>query len=238
MGEYQRQRSIRGVLAEILHPGFVALQTYWKLFIAIQCAALIFVVTYFLWQPLRDVCAQVATIQQNGGVWFAVVSNVITGVIVPELLKLKFRPKHIPPLKVGEWLHRMLILGWLGFAVYYFYLFQDRVFGVDSAPSVLLKKVLFDQLLFAPFFAVPSIVCLFILHEERYRLRRVLPHLTLSTYRERVLPLWAMGLGYWPIMLLFIYALPGPLQFTLFLFASMAWSLIMLFVASNRWKEA
>ncbi|MCH2156488.1 MAG: hypothetical protein MK080_10840, partial [Opitutales bacterium] len=105
-------------------------------------------------------------------------------------------------------------------------------------PSVLLKKVLFDQLLFAPFFAVPSIVCLFILHEEGYRLRRVLPHLTLSTYRERVLPLWAMGLGYWPIMLLFIYALPGPLQFTLFLFASMAWSLIMLFVASNRWKEA
>jgi hypothetical protein len=49
----------------------------------------------------------------------------------------------------------------------------------------------------------------------------------------RVMPLLVPCWCFWIPIVAIVYALPGPLQFLMFAFALAAWSLIMVFIASD-----
>jgi hypothetical protein len=84
---------------------------------------------------------------------------------------------------------------------------------------------------------MPYIVGWFLLYESRYDLRTWIARLTFKRMIDRILPLWATCLSFWPIMLLIVFSLPGELQFPLFLFGNSAFSILMIFIA-RRQSEA
>ena len=224
-------------LREIIRPGLVVFRAYWKIFCAIQTAALLFVIAYYNMTTVQNGVHWLGEIKARLGVIFAAFGTMCTGAIIPEIIKLKFRPAGVPLVTLGGFGFRCLMMALVGVNVFYFYIFQDFLFGSGTDVSTLLKKMLFDQLIFTPVFAMPFIATCFIFYEERFNLFAAFKRFNLQTYRTRVLPLWVMALSFWPVMLLFVYSMPSELQFVIFLFANSAWSLMMILVASNRWKQ-
>ncbi|MGB0371318.1 MAG: hypothetical protein ACPGN3_08195 [Opitutales bacterium] len=224
-------------LREILRPGYQAFKAYWRLFLSIQVVAAVFVIAYYQFSSVRSAVGWLRELQSSGGLWFAAATNILSGAIIPELAKLKFRAAVEKPITWGDFAFRCLLMALSGVMVFYFYLLQDHLFGSGIDALTLLKKILFDQLAFAPLVAIPFIVGMFILHENKYSWVNIRQNVTLQNYKSRILSLWATALSFWPVMLIVIYAMPADMQFILFLFANAAFCLVMMLVASNGWSE-
>ena len=203
----------------------------------IQLSAVAFVIAFYQMDFVRTAVAGVHELQLRGSFWFAAAGNVLSGVLIPELVKTKFRAAIDKPISLGDFVFRCVMMALVGIIVYYFYLFQDHLFGNGIDPLTLFKKVLFDQLAFSLFVSVPFVIGMFILHENRYNFVDTLKLMSPKTFRARVVPLWATGLAFWPFALIGIYAMPADLQYVMFLFANAAYCLVMMLVASNRTLE-
>ncbi|MEM7671861.1 MAG: hypothetical protein AAF212_00825 [Verrucomicrobiota bacterium] len=231
------KRTALHIFVDVFQPGVRAFHAYWRVILAFQFCGLIFVVGFYQLEIVRDAAALVTTLQAQGGVLFVALSNVVSGAVIPETVKLRFRAKVEAPITWKDFFFRCTLMGLGGIIVFYFYRFQESLFGSNVDALTLLKKILFDQLVFSPFVGLPFIVIGFMLHESNYQWKIFTRELRLKNLCARVIPLWATALSFWPIMLTLIYSLPGPLQFTLFLFASAAWSLIMVLLASKQWTQ-
>jgi hypothetical protein len=104
--------------------------------------------------------------------------------------------------------------------------------GSDTHFFTVLRKMLFDQFVTTPMYGTPYWVVVYLLRANRYNVSATVRQITPSWYARRVLPLLIPGWCFWGPMVLLVYSLPGPLQFLMFCFASGAWSLLMVFIAS------
>ncbi|MCC5835034.1 MAG: hypothetical protein JJU20_09900 [Opitutales bacterium] len=217
-------------ISQLLRPGWEAFRTYWPLFIVIQLAALGVLLSYYLLEGTAHFYAWVGTVKTEGGWLFAGVATVLSAGIVPELLKSLQRPAHVPRPSWGEILHQLVLWFIVGCNVYFFYKLQAFMFGEGTDCLTVIKKVLVDQLLFTPWYNLPIVAAWYLWREMGYRIGPVMSALGMRFYRERVLPIWATALMFWPVMLLIVYSLPADLQFPLFLCANAAWSILMIFI--------
>lgn len=200
----------------------------------IQAGAALFLAVYFLSPGVREACEVMASWKKAGGWWFAAIMTVISGVMIPELLKWKLRPAGLPRPTAGEFLHQAGIFAILGAMVDQFYQLQTVWFGPAAGLGILLLKIFVDQFLYSLFLTNPLTVLWFLWREQGYdgvgTLRAIRPGL----FQERVLPMWATGLVFWTPLLLGLYALPVGLQFVAFLFANCAWGILMVFIARRQ----
>lgn len=221
-------------LQEHIIPVVAALKTYWFAILVIQGCALAVVLCYFYMEGASTFFGSVADWKNRGGLLFVAVSTVISGGLVPEILKRFFRPTDARPPSLGELSHQFVMWGILGVLVDRFYKLQSYLFGDANNASTLIPKVLLDQLAFTPLMGLPFIVLWFMLYENRYSLRAWMRALSFHEITRRVLPLWLTCLGFWPVMLLIVYSLPSDLQFPLFLFGNAAYSMLMIFIARRQ----
>lgn len=221
-------------LKELIRPTVEAVRIYWPAIALIQLAALLTVLAYYFVDGTATFFARVAQVKENGGIAFAAISTVISGGVIPEILKRLIPSRGSRPPGMGELANQFMFWAGLGILIERFYALQDVLFGGTDTVALLLVKVGLDQLVFAPLITMPYTVACFMLYESRYRLGVWVRGLTLSTWKQRALPLWVTCLSFWPIMLLVIYSLPHILQFPLFLFANCAYSILMVFVARRQ----
>ncbi len=213
-----------------LEPGLMAIKLYWPVILLIQACALLFVLVYYYLPTTHTFFEFLSTAKSNGGLLFASITTVFSGGIIPESLKAFFRPKESIGPKASELMHQFTMWALLGILIDFFYKFQTILFGDTSSLLTVFKKAIFDQLVFTPLVALPFITSWFLLFEVNYKLKPWLAKLHLNTLVDRILPLWAIALSFWPIMLLVIYSLPALLQFPLFLFGNAAFSILMIFI--------
>jgi hypothetical protein len=218
----------------LLKPAAIALRTYWPAILVIQVLALCVVVSYYKVDGTAEFFSVVAGWKVQGGILFAAISTVISGGILPEVLKRIFRPAGVKAPAPGELANQFAMWAGLGILIDQFYQLQGHIFGHGTGLATLLLKTLVDQLLFSPLITQPYIVACFMLHETRYRPVDWIAGMTFKKMVNRVLPLWMTCLTFWPVMLLVIYSLPGDLQFPLFLFVNSAYSILMIFIARRQ----
>jgi hypothetical protein len=113
-----------------------------------------------------------------------------------------------------------------------FYRFAAWLFGSQASLRTVVTKTAFDQFVFTPLWSV-LITLLFLWRQRGFSLAATRPALRGGFYRTRVVPLLIPNWFFWIPMVSIIYALPSPLQFTLFVPALGAWSLIMVFIADG-----
>jgi len=217
----------------LLAPARYAVKTYWPAILAIQCLSLAVVFSYYQLDEARSCFASIAATKSQGGIFFVILSTVCSGGILPEVLKRIFSPQAAKP-STPELLHQFLMWAGVGILVDKFYQLQSALFGQQTDLFTLFCKILFDQLLFAPFICIPLIISWFALYECRYNLHNWRRQLSVRNIVHRTLPLWMTSLCFWPFMLSAIYSLPADLQFPLFLFANAAYSILMIFIARNQ----
>lgn len=221
-------------LKDLYRPTLEGLRTYWPAMVAIQFAALLTVLAYYFVDGTATFFARVAIVQEKGGLLFVAVCTVISGGVIPEILKRIYKREDRSPPGLGELANQFMMWAGLGILIERFYALQDFVFGPTDSVGILLVKVFFDQLVFAPLITMPYTVGLFMLYESRYKMKTWLRGVTLQTWKRRALPLWMTCLSFWPVMLLIVYCLPRILQFPLFLFANSAYGILMVFIARRQ----
>ncbi|MFQ3270867.1 MAG: hypothetical protein ACI9A1_001186, partial [Lentimonas sp.] len=130
----------------------------------------------------------------------------------------------------AELAHQFMMWAIVGVLVDRFYTLQSMVFGDGNDVTTLVVKVAMDQCLFTPFLCLPFITLWFLAREMNYSISRFRASVSLPVVRDRVLPMWATSLSFWPVMLLIVYSLPAALQFPLFLLGNSAFSILMIFI--------
>lgn len=226
--------SEQSLLRRSCAPALEAFKLYWPAILLIQAFALALLICYYSVEGSRGIFNTVASWKENGGYLFASITTIISGGVLPELLKRTLRPAGVSPPKTSELLHQFIMWAYLGILVDGLYRLLNHLYGSGTDPLTLLYKVLSDQLLFSPFFSLPSMVIWFMIYESGYSLKRFFRKLSLKGVYQRVLPLWATSLIFWPVMLLIIFSLPQVLQFPLFLFGNAAFSILMIFILRHQ----
>jgi hypothetical protein len=222
------------LLRTLVQPTLDAWRTYWLALVIIQSCALGMVIAYYEVVGAAAVFDQLAAWKIAGGMPLAALVTVLSGGVVPELLKRALRPVAVQPPSVGELAHQFAMWAGLGIMIDAFYVLQSQLFGTGTDALTLLYKVAFDQLVFAPLITMPLMVLWFFLRECRYQFGRWWREIRLQLVVRRAASLWFSCLSFWPVMLLIIYSLPTSLQFPLFLFANAAYSILMIFIARRQ----
>ncbi|MDQ8193147.1 hypothetical protein QEH59_01830 [Coraliomargarita sp. SDUM461004] len=218
----------------LIAPAMAALSTYWPAILLIQFAALTVVLAYYFIDGTAGLFATIAGWKQSGGLYFAAGSTIVSGGILPELIKRRFRPPEVSAPGIGELCHQFTMWATLGIVVDLMYRLQSLYFGNGTDPATLLTKVFVDQFIFTPLISLPCITLWFALREVHYAPRAFVAYLRFRTLLNRVLPLWTTSLCFWPVMLCIVFSLPAPLQFPLFLLGNAAFSILMIFIVRHQ----
>lgn len=214
----------------LIAPAIEAFTAYWPAILFIQLVALGVVLSYYLIEGTAGLFTTLANWKVTGGLYFSASTTVISGGVLPELIKRQFRAAGMAAPSAGELCHQFMMWAVLGIMVDIFYRVQNALFGEGTDALTLLIKIIVDQGIFAPFICLPFITLWFVLREVDYAPKAFLAFIRFKKIRNRVLPLWATGLCFWPIMLCIIFSLPAPLQFPLFLLGNTAYSILMIFI--------
>lgn len=214
-----------------LGPAAHALRGYWPVFLLLQVCVGLLTAGYYVAAPFRDAAHALLVWKQSGGLFFVAAATVFSGALLPEGLKALLRPRGYRPPDPAGWLHLCSLMVFLGIAVDGFYRLQCRMFGEADGLGVVVLKVLVDQLLYAPLFALPFVLVWFEWKENGYGIRKTMDSVGPSLFRRRLPGLYLPNLLFWVPSLSALYALPGELQFLLFIFINAAWCLLMVLIA-------
>lgn len=210
------------------------LRIYWPAFLGIQLAAFLLAGLFFINPAMREFCLVLADWKLRGGLAFAALANVISGGVVPELLKTRFRPPGMPAPTATELLHQFVLFAVLGAAVDIFYRVQSVIWAGSEGWRALAGKILLDQFGFTPFVALPFLVLWFLWREMDYNLAMTWRAATFTRVWGRVGEILISNIFFWVPVLLAVYSLPGPLQFLLFLVVNSAWCILLIFIARQQ----
>jgi len=222
-----------GVIVSPLAAGAAALRQFWRPFLLIQSAAVALALAYHFSPGVRAACEVVGSWKVSGGLLFAAVSGSLAGGLLPEIAKV-LTDRSLAGLRGrGRTIaFNLTFFAFNGMVIDRFYWLEAVVFGSQASLRTVITKTLFDQFVFSPLWLV-FISLLFLWRQRGFSLAATLPALGRGFYRARVLPLLIPNWFFWIPMVSIIYALPSPLQFTLFVPALGAWSLIMVFIAER-----
>jgi hypothetical protein len=215
--------------------GQAALRRFWRPFVLIQAAAVGLGLAYRFSDAVRSACVVLARWKTDGGLPFAAITSGIAGGLLPEIAK-----RLVGRASAGD---RARVWRDLAFNGTFFavngvlvdgmYRTLAHVVGNDARVSTIATKVAFDQFAFTPIVMVTATV-LFLLRQRGWSWARTRPALARGFIAARVMPLLVPAWCFWIPIVAIVYALPVPLQFLMFAFALAAWSLIMVFIASDR----
>lgn len=213
------------------------MRVYGRAMLVIQGMAVLLVVGYFSSPAVQEFCLHVTEWKERGGWAFAALATIVSGGVLPELIKWKLRPASVPAPTAGELAHLLVMFAILGIAVERFYWIQDQWWGGGRDPLTLGLKILVDQCGYTLLFALPFITVWFFWKESGYQIRETWAAVRSSAFPRRVMELFAPNLSFWVPVLICLYSLPQPLQFILFLIVNTAWCLLLVFIARRQGEE-
>jgi hypothetical protein len=222
----------------LLAAGRAALRRFWRPFLLIQATAVLLVVAYRASASVRAACDVAAAVKARGGLPFAALTGALAGAWLPELAKwLTDRQARQPRGRAATIAFHTIFFAVNGAVVDLLYRFESVLFGAQNAPDTVAAKVAFDQFVFSPLW-LSLIVALFAWRKYDYGVARTWAVLRNGFVRRRVMPLLLPNWCFWIPLVSIIYALPASLQFLLFVLVLAAWSLIMVFIASQDAEDA
>jgi hypothetical protein len=226
-------------LASLAAPGLRAVRRFWRAFVLIQACALMLVLTYFHSAAVQHACETLSRLHETGGLLLSAIAAAIAGGIIPEIAKAIVPPKSISGQKRGHLLSR----GDLCFAIITFaingvvtdlqYRMLSWAIGSDHLFLTAVKKMLADQFVTTPVYGAVYWAVVYRWKAHGFRVMPLLREVGPQWYLRNVGRLLVTSWCFWIPMVLMVYLMPQDLQFSLFCIVLAAWSLLMVFVASD-----
>jgi hypothetical protein len=195
--------SLRGARATFV-PGLV-----------LQAAALALVFAYYNHAATRAWLAKISDFRAETGLLFGMISTGLVGGVIP-FFYLRSRRVTRARYSWAQGLGLIAFWSYKGAEIELFYRLLANVVGEGFDVATIATKMVIDQFVYCPAFAVPVTVLVYAWIDAGYRMGPVLADWKQpGWYRRRVLPILIPNLAVWIPAVCIIYALPTPLQLPL-----------------------
>ncbi len=203
--------------------------------LVIQCAMVALLVAYHRHPPTTELLNRLAELRQSTGYAYSVVSAMIAGALIPEILRVAFFQKgRLERRNFDNLLFTLPFWGIMAVSVDLFYQLQARIFGTDPDFITVASKVLLDQLGYTALFATPVTCILYDWRQRGYRMQTLTLLFTRGYYRNVVFPVLITNWAVWVPLITVIYCLPLTLQVPLFGLALSLWVLLYTWISETR----
>jgi len=204
----------------------------------VQAAMVAVVLAYYFYEPARAWMAQLALLKQHWGYGFTFVSSAVAGGVMPELLTVVvFQRCRVRRENLGNLIFAILFWGVQGMIVDVLYRFQAVMFGAHVDCLTVMKKMLVDQFVFNPAFAMPWTMALYEWKGQGYRFAGMSRVLTGGFYKNRTLPAMVATWGVWIPLVSLVYSLPPLLQIPLFSLALTFWVILFTWISRKQQRS-
>jgi len=205
----------------------------------LQFIMLGFIAAYLLHDGTQAFLARVGGIKQEIGYSFAFVSYMLSGALLPELMRIvffqggKLRWENLRNFSLTG-----PFIGLMGVTVDFFYRCQNEWFGVGNNWATIVIKVLVDQLLYSPFFANLLCTLFFTLRDGRFKREVFASIFTLEFITGKVLPVQIAGWAFWVPAVACIYFMPPQLQIPFAVLVQTFWVLMVTTITERQARSA
>jgi hypothetical protein len=200
--------------------------------IALWIVAVGIVCSYYFLPAAQSLFLSVARLKLEYGYAFSMTSTALFGGLIPLAFSLATQ-KNARPL-FSHFAFALLFWGFKGLEFDLLYRAQAFLFGDSPTPGSVLIKVLVDQLVYCPLWAVPTMVLLYLWKDSFFRISSARRHLGRHWYRRLVAPVLVSNWALWAPAVTCIYLLPVPLQLPLQNIVLCFWVLMVLFMTSKQ----
>ncbi|MDB4265482.1 hypothetical protein N9891_01890 [bacterium] len=190
------------------------------------------VISYYQVEAVAAALDQVGELKVSWSPWFAMVSTALFGSLAPWILQAIFRKsgdrqpfRQVPLL--------MIFWGVHGWQVEWLYRIQSKLFGDGIDAMTIVKKVLVDEFVWAPFLALWQLVLGYLYIENDCSLKACREALKETSFLERAIPMVITNWVIWIPAVSLIYLFPPSLQLPLMNLILTLWCLILIFFAKN-----
>jgi hypothetical protein len=183
--------------------------------LVLQAGALALVLAYYYHPATRASLERLSEFRAETGFLFGIVSTGLVGGAIP-FLYLRSRRATRGRYTWRQGLGLTAFWAYKGLEIEIFYRFLARVVGEQPDVTTILTKMMIDEFLYCPLFAVPVTVLVYAWIDVHYHLAPVVEDFRQRHwYRRKVFPVLISNLGVWIPAVCIIYALPTPLQLPL-----------------------
>jgi hypothetical protein len=201
----------------------------------LQALMACFIAAYLLHDGTAAFLARVGEVKQEIGYAFAFVTYMISGALLPELLKIVFFQRGRPSFaNLQSFATTGPFLGFMGMTVDFFYRCQNAWFGAGNDWQTLVIKVLVDQILYSPFIANLWCTAFFTMQAGRFSRSTAASLFTLDFITEKVLPVQIAGWGFWFPAVTCIYFMPPQLQIPVAVLVQTFWVLMLTTITARQ----
>ena len=186
--------------------------------VVLQLAALALVYGYYHEPFVHAALSRLVEIRRATGLGFGIASTALFGGMLP-FLYIRYGRRAGRENAIYSWVQGLgLTAFWAykGLEVELWYRLQAFLIGSGHDSATITLKVILDQFVYCPLFAVPVTVAVYQAVQAGPPWPQLLDDLrTPGWYRRRVLPVLISNLGVWVPAVAIIYALPTALQLPL-----------------------
>jgi hypothetical protein len=194
--------------------------------LVLQALALSVVVLYSVWAPFNTWLKGIGELKTDFGYAFSGLSTAVFGGLLP--FAFLSATGQLKKTRRGlVFAYYLLFWLWKGIEVDAFYRGQVWLFGDTASFVVIVRKTLFDQLIYCPFWAVPTQVVCFLWKDGDFSWVRLKAQLTDVPLGRRVVIVTLSSWVVWIPTVAVVYALPIGLQIPLFNLVICFWSLML-----------
>jgi hypothetical protein len=203
----------------------------------LQAVALAIALAYYFYTPVREALENVSAFKEHYGFGYSIVATGIFGGVLPALyLRLQPATRHRYTLAQAGAL--TLFWAYKGLEVDLWYRVLAHVVGSDNSAATVVQKMLLDQFVYCPAFAVPLTVLFYAWVETGFDAGAVWKDLRQPRwYARRAVPNLISNMGVWIPTVCIVYALPTSLQIPLFNLVLCFFTLLLAHISAHSAPE-
>ena len=199
----------------------------------LQGFALLLIIGYYNVPAVTEVCTQIGEVKLAHGYLFSSICTGLFGGLLPYLILLvSKRIERDQRIAVG--LFYVLFWMWKGIEVDFLYRTQGLLFGNGTDALTIVKKVMLDQFVFNPFYAVIGIALFYRWKDCRFSYRAFVASVDKKFFSEVVLTMLFSTWMIWIPTTAIVYSMPAPLQMPLFNIVLCFYVLLLTFIGSEK----
>ncbi len=177
----------------------------------LQAFAIVIVAAYYGWPAARGGFDAWAEFRTRSGVWYAIGATAVFGGVLPVIF-MRFQA-HGEKTSLTQDLWLVAFWAYKGLEIQLWYNLLIALFGEGTGFLTLTGKVLVDQFIYCPIWAIPSSVLAYEWRALNFNTAALLADMRAPRwYARRVLPALISNLGIWIPAVYLIFSLPTALQ--------------------------
>ncbi|HEU5081226.1 MAG TPA: hypothetical protein VFT72_18585 [Opitutaceae bacterium] len=217
---------LRGARAHVL-PG-----------LALQAVAVVIGLLYYFHPASRHLMEQLSEFKARTGFLYSIAATALFGGVLP-CLYLALQPETRGRFDWKQNLGLIALWAYKGVEVDLWYRFLAHTVGTNVTVGTVVTKMILDQFIYCPIWAVPFVVFIYVLIESHYDWRETLNDLRRPRwYVRRAVPNLISNMGVWIPTVCVVYSLPSTLQIPMFNLVLCFYTLLLAYISGRQRLKA